>query len=119
MGKLTIHKVKALKASGFYGDGQNLVLAMRKGSGFWLFKYARHGREHTMGLGPLHTVDLYEARDAAHAARKLLREGRRDPIIEKGTKRALRIGSRTFEEVARDYHETKGRRWVANPDRIG
>ena len=111
MGKLTVKKVKALNRPGSYGDGNNLVLAIRKsGAKFWLFKYARGGREHSMGLGPVHTVELHEARDAAHAARKLLREAR-DPIAEKRSARLTSVGARTFEQLARDFHAAHGSRW--------
>jgi hypothetical protein len=111
MGKLTVHKVKALKRPGVYGDGNNLVLAIRKsGAKFWPFKYARDGREHSLGLGPVHTVDLHDACDAAHAFRKALREGR-DPIAEKRTTRLKTVGARTFAAVARDFHETQSGRW--------
>src|SRR5262245_40368442 len=101
MGNLTVKRIERqlLKRPGVYGDGLNLWLAVSKSRrGFWLFKYVRDGRGHSMGLGPLHTVDLYAARNAAHAARQLLREGR-DPLVEKGSRRVLRIGSRTFAEV--------------------
>lgn len=41
----------------------------------WLFRYALGGKEHYMGLGPLHTFSLSEARARARAARQQLADG--------------------------------------------
>jgi hypothetical protein len=64
-----------------------------------------------MGLGPLRDVSLAQARDAAQAARTLVREGK-DPIAEKREKRATaRIAANrgvTFRQCAErliDSHE--------------
>jgi integrase len=111
MGKLTVHKVKALSRPGKYGDGGNLILVIKETSAkFWVFRYTHDGREHALGLGPVRDVDLAAAREKAADARKLLRAGR-DPIAEKGTARVQRIGARTFAEVARDFHASHSREW--------
>jgi Arm DNA-binding domain len=74
---LTMKKVAALRRRpGRYGDGQNLVLqVISESNTSWLFCYERNGRAHQMGLGPLHTVNLREARELARAARQLLLAG--------------------------------------------
>jgi integrase len=111
MGRLTIHKVKSLSHPGKYGDGNNLLLVIKQsGAKFWLFRYAREGREHALGLGPVRDVDLHEAREKAADARKLLRAGR-DPIAEKRTARVASVGARTFAEVARDFHASHSSEW--------
>jgi len=51
-----------------------------------LFRYAMQNRSRWMGLGSVDDVSLAEARQAAEAARRLLRDGR-DPIAERDAKR--------------------------------
>jgi integrase len=69
---------------------------------------------HLMGLGPQADVSLAEAREAAAAARKLVRQGT-DPIARRRTERiaaAGRAGLNTFAEVAEAYiaaHEASWR----------
>src|SRR5262249_41229492 len=105
MGKLTVKGVKAETRPGKYGDGAGLLLFIKpNGTKFWLFRYARNGREHALGLGPVRDVGLHEAREAAADARKALRAGR-NLIAEK---RTARIGSQTFESFAREFHKTQG-----------
>ena len=41
----------------------------------WLYRFKLHGKPHLMGLGTVDDVSLAEARDAAAAARKLVRQG--------------------------------------------
>jgi integrase len=59
-----------------------------------------------MGLGPLHTVTLADARDMARDARLLIRHGK-DPLETKHAARAAAQGAqarrRTFGEVAEAY----------------
>jgi Arm DNA-binding domain len=55
-----------------------------------------------MGLGPVDLVSLEEARDKAHAARKLLLAGH-DPIEAKRTEAAATNRRVTFEEAARQF----------------
>ena len=60
-------------------DGGGLYL-VTKGSGrYWIFNYTFAGLRREMGLGPLHTVGLADAREKAEAARQLVRQGV-DPI---------------------------------------
>jgi integrase len=76
------------------------------GTKAWIFRWKEDGRQHVMGLGPLHTVSLAEAREKALECRKARLEGR-DPIAER---RAQRMAARierakavTFKECAERY----------------
>jgi integrase len=90
-------------------DGGGLWLQVSSGKDghvnkSWIFRFAAAGtktsrtgrqyrRERQMGLGPLHTVGLAEAREMARQARLLVREGK-DPIE---TKRASRAAAHEAE----------------------
>jgi hypothetical protein len=69
--KLSAVKVARIKKPGRYGDGNGLYLRIaeypdRNGkplrSRNWVFRFERDGRERWMGLGPLNTLSLAEAR---------------------------------------------------------
>jgi integrase len=86
----TVRQVEAVKQPGRHRVSKNLYLqaeATARGTvtKAWLFRYMRHGRAHWHGLGPIDLVTLAEARDAAIACRKTLREGI-DPIEVKRAK---------------------------------
>ena len=72
----------------------------------WLFRFMRHGRPRWHGLGSVALVPLAEARDAALACRKMLREGV-DPIEAKRAKeleaKLERASVMTFEDCAERY----------------
>jgi integrase len=115
MNRLTMKKVAALRRRpGRYGDGQNLVLQVISATNAsWLFAYERNGRARMMGLGPLHTISLKEARERARAARQLLLDGI-DPLEHKRAerdRRALEAAKNvSFETCAQQYvtaHESK------------
>src|SRR5687768_292319 len=87
MTKLTALKVAKAKP-GRYGDGHGLCLQVTDaGVKSWLLRYERNGRERWMGLGPLHTVSLSEARDRARRARLQLLDGI-DPLEARKTERS-------------------------------
>jgi integrase len=99
--------ISRVKKPGRYGDGGGLVLQVSKwGTKAWLFRYERHGRERQMGLGPLHTISLAEARELATEKRKLLLRGL-DPIEERNTERTARrleaAKAMTFDQCATAY----------------
>ncbi len=113
--RLTAKRVaRNLKRPGRYPDGDNLYLRVSSpGKASWLLRYERAGRERMLGLGPLHTVSLAEARIRAKAARQLLLDGL-DPIDQRRTQRAERAlaaaKAMTFAEAAQAYfaqHEPK------------
>jgi integrase len=127
IGRLTAIKVKTAKPrsggkTALLCDGGGLWLQVTSGKDgqinkSWVFRYAAAGtttsrtgrtyrRERQMGLGPLHTVGLAEAREMARDARLLVRQGK-DPLDAKHASRAAsrapRAKRRTFAEVTEDY----------------
>jgi hypothetical protein len=88
--RLSAKAVDKMKEPGYYPDGGGLYLqVIESGAKSWLFRFALHGHERQMGLGPLHTVTLAEARDKARECRKLLLE-KIDPIEARDGERAAR-----------------------------
>ena len=66
--KLSPVKLATLKEPGRYADGGGLyVFIPRAGDRFWTFRYMRQGKARELGLGPLHSVSLVEARERAQA----------------------------------------------------
>ena len=114
---MTLTAIEVAKATkpGRYGDGQGLYLQVT-GTGVksWLLRYERHGRERWMGLGPLHTISLKEARERARKARQQMLDGV-DPLEARRaehTARALEAAqSVTFEEAAREYFNAHELKW--------
>ena len=83
IGKLTTIQVRQAKARGLYGDGGGLFLQISaSGAKSWVFRYKQAGRLRVMGLGPIHTVSLAEAREKALACRKARLDGI-DPIEQR------------------------------------
>ena len=73
-------------------DGGNLYLQCTLGADgsvrrSWLFRYERGGRRREMGLGPLHTIGLGEARDKARSLRQQLLDDV-DPLTARRAHRA-------------------------------
>jgi integrase len=65
---------------GMHPDGDGLYLKVAPGgSRSWAFRYKRHGDPHEMGLGPVGTIGLAQARELAIDKRRLLATGI-DPI---------------------------------------
>jgi hypothetical protein len=72
--KRSIHKLSARsltrKQPGRYGDGGGLWLHIGEGGArSWIFRWTDRGRGKWMGLGPVHTVSLAQARDLARDCR--------------------------------------------------
>src|SRR4051794_6137854 len=63
--QLTAKRVATLvKRAGRYHDGHGLILVVVNASNAsWQLRYQRNGRERWLGLGPLHTVTLKDARE--------------------------------------------------------
>jgi integrase len=96
VGKLTVFGLKQATRPGYYGDGGGLYLCVGKGGAkSWVFRFRDAGHLREMGLGPLHTVSLAEAREKARACRNKRLDGI-NPIEER---RAARLQRRL--EVAR------------------
>jgi integrase len=104
--KLTALKVAKLareKRIGWEADGHNLYL---KDGSSWVFRYMLAKQARMMGLGPVHTVSLQEARIRARQARQLLLEGR-DPLaikLDAITETKLETAKTiTFKQAALDF----------------
>jgi hypothetical protein len=131
----TLHRLSAARArtapAGHHADGGNLWLQVVETSTgqlgrSWYFRYARpdgtlsastsrYRRERSMGLGPLHTVDLATARELAREARGLLLRGI-DPLEARDSRRAAQRASAlktsvTFADCATRYIAAKESEW--------
>jgi integrase len=112
---LTTKRIAKLTKAGRYGDGHGLCLQVTpSGVKSWLLRFERNGRERWMGLGPLHTIDLQEARERARKARQQLIDGI-DPLTAREAERAERAleaaRTITFEKAAQAYFDTHERKW--------
>jgi hypothetical protein len=119
---LSAAAVKALKEPGDYLDGRGLYLQVRSAtSKSWLLKYSLDKKAREMGLGPLETVSLSEARNARDRYRKLLKDGV-DPIEYKKAERAAKALERaktiTFKEACAKYIEAKREEWKSRKHEI-
>lgn len=113
--KLSATKINKLTKPGFHGDGGGLYLQITQGGvKSWLFRYMKNGKARGMGLGPLHTVSLADARVLALAARKQLLDGI-DPLYAKEQQRAsskaAAAKTKTFDECAEAYVEAHRSGW--------
>ena len=76
MGKLTVAKIRSLRAPGWYGDGGTLYLAVSAGgSKSFVQRLTIEGERHDLGLGGWPLVSLAEARDLAYQNRRIARNG--------------------------------------------
>ena len=105
--RLTARTVSTLTEPGRYGDGRGLWLQVsRARTKSWLFRYMLNGRARQMGLGPVDTVSLAQARDKAVECRKLLLDGI-DPIearrAERDKARLEAARSLSFRQCAKRY----------------
>lgn len=125
-GRLHLLSVREVQTAGAgdHGDGGGLLLRVTEGSSSWVFRFTSPtGRRREMGLGAAHRGSaaqaggtLTSARNEAHKARELLRQGV-DPIhardgrkqVAKATESAAKAAQArqrlTLARVARDYHE--------------
>lgn len=104
---LTALKVKNAKP-GRHVDGRGLCLLVKpSGVRTWLLRMQKDGRRRDYGLGSALDVSLAEARDAAAALRRQVREGA-DPVAER--RRGRKVVP-SFETAARDCYETLKEGW--------
>jgi integrase len=111
---IQIRKAKAADKPYKLSDGGGLhVYVSPAGGKLWRLRYEFERKEKLLSLGPYPLIGLAEAREAASAAKRFLREGR-DPAVEKRLKR-LQIaaeGETTFEAIAREWHALNKGHWV-------
>ncbi len=100
MAKLTATGIRNLTTPGKYGDGNGLFLVVAgTGAKRWVQRITIRGKRCDLGLGPLSSVSLAEARELAARNRKEAVAGG-DPLREKREAAAVL----TFEEAAREVH---------------
>ncbi|MDE2342597.1 MAG: tyrosine-type recombinase/integrase, partial [Betaproteobacteria bacterium] len=115
--KLSPAEVRNKNKPGMYGDGGGLWLHVgpnaldengkpTKTGKSWIFRFMIDGKAREMGLGPVYTIGLAEAREKARECRKLVLEGL-DPLETKHAKRKARkleaAKAITFEACAEKY----------------
>ena len=107
IGRLTALKVGKAKQPGMYGDGGGLYLRVTPdGTKNWVFRFMLNGRPRWMGMGPLHTIGLAEARARAAECRRQRHDGI-DPIdARRAERQQARLDAArtiTFKECAERY----------------
>ncbi|NTZ06994.1 tyrosine-type recombinase/integrase [Burkholderia metallica] len=100
---------------GLYADGGGLYLQITTaGVKSWLFRYMRNGKTRGMGLGPVHTIGLADARTRALDCRRQLLDGI-DPIDSRNAERAAQgiaqTNAVTFQHCAEKYIEAYRASW--------
>jgi len=108
---LTVKGIAASKALKLR-DGGGLWLVTKGTGRYWIFNCSLHGRRREMGLGPLHSVSLADAREAAQSARNMVRAGV-DPIREKQKVEADKPGVVSFGAYADQFidNAVKSGKW--------
>jgi integrase len=115
IGKLTALKIEKAKRPGMYGDGGGLYLRVTDdGAKNWVFRFMLNGRARWMGMGPLHTVNLAEARKRA-ADHRLRRHDGIDPIEARRAERlqAQLVAAKavTLKECCESYIKSHRAGW--------
>ena len=109
LNRLSAKTVASKKLAGLYCDGGGLYLQVTpSGTKTWIFRFRSPvtQRLRDMGLGPIHSVGLPEAREKAAAQRRALHDGL-DPIEarEQETQRKATEAAKalTFSQCAKSY----------------
>src|SRR6187397_1836704 len=110
--QLTAKRVATLvKRPGRYHDGHGLILVVvNPTNASWQLRYQLNGRERWLGLGPMHTVTLKDARERARAARLQLLDGI-DPIDARRAERVKATQVVTFKAAAGAYYALHEQKW--------
>lgn len=113
--RLSAQAVARNTKPGLYSDGGGLYLQITiAGVKSWLFRYMRNGKARGMGIGPLHTVTLAEARTKALNCRRQLLDDI-DPLDERQAKQAAKkivtAKTMTFSACAEAYIEAHRAGW--------
>ena len=105
--RLSASGAKAAPA-GKHADGAGLWLHKRDDGGAqWVLRVTAHGRRREMGLGAYPAVSLKAAREAADAARAVVRQGL-DPIKERERqRRAAARNIHMLSDIALDAFESR------------
>ena len=120
---LSALKVSREKTPGMYADGRGLYLQVSKGgTSSWIYRFKMKGTKNGryMGLGPVHTISLSDARELATEARKLVKMGI-DPIDARDAHQALKLFEAakgiSFKSAAEQYINSHKAGWK-NPKHI-
>ncbi|PZU06106.1 integrase arm-type DNA-binding domain-containing protein [Sphingomonas sp.] len=95
-------------------DANRLFLLVAPGGGkLWRWNYVYDGRNKTMAFGAWPHVSLADARARRDEAFTILCEGR-DPSVARRLRieQNIEAGRRTFERVAREWHENAKAQWA-------
>src|SRR5258706_5641961 len=120
--KMAIHKlaprfIETVRKDGLYGDGGGLWLQVRSSgrARSWIFRYVMHSKARVMGLGPLDTIGLAEARERARACRQQVHDGI-DPLdARKERQVAAQIEAAshvTLRVAAQEYMDRNASSWA-------
>lgn len=117
LNRLSARTVATTRDSGLYCDGGGLYLQVTaSGSRTWIFRFRSPmtGKLRDMGLGPVHSVGLPQAREKASVQRSALQSGL-DPIVlreEESRRRAMEAAKAlTFAQCATAYIESHKAGW--------
>ena len=119
VGKLAARFVETVTKPGLYGDGANLYLKVApSGAKSWIFRWeVGAGRSRKLGLGPLHTVSLAQARERAEATRRQILDG----IDPAAARRELKVAAAvadaktlTFDQAADGYIASHRAGWKSD-----
>src|SRR5258708_16953673 len=109
--KLSNSQVSKLK-DGMNGDGGGLYLRIAGNGRSWIFRYARDGRSHDLGVGPSPEISLSDARAKAFEFRKALANGV-DPLAQRqrDTAKVEVATVMTFDDCAAAYIKAHDAKW--------
>jgi integrase len=113
--RLSAVEVRGINQKGMYHDGGGLYLQVSTGEAkSWIYRFMLDGRAREMGLGPINTISLAEARKRAAECRKMRLDGI-DPIearrAQRGQRRLEAAKAMTFDKCAAAYIEAHNARW--------
>jgi hypothetical protein len=95
LANLTAMQIQHFTEPGNYRDGGGLYLQINpQGKKSWIFRYELFGRERYMGLGPLHSVSLADARIAAREGKRCLLD-KVDPLEKKRQEADIPLNAET------------------------
>lgn len=115
VGKLSARFVETASKPGLYGDGGGLYLKVGGDTAkSWIYRFALNEKPGKMGLGPLVTISLTEARDRAEDARKLVLDGM-DPRDARRQRKAAAAAEAsraiTFDQAREQFIEAHRAGW--------
>jgi integrase len=113
--RLSAVEVKNATEKGMHHDGGGLYLQVgASGAKSWIFRFMLDGRAREMGLGPVHTIPLAEARKRATECRRMRLDGI-DPIdartTQRDAKRLEAARAMTFDACAVSYIDAHKAGW--------